>query len=1451
MKRLLRAFPVLLSLTAATPIATGPMVTAPALIGGAVGLAVISRPAPAAAQDDDGGSRLERLIEDTLSGAGRSVQITGFRGLLSSEATLERMTISDSEGVWLTLEDATLDWNRSALLRGQLDVTKLTATRINVARAPISEGSAPSPEASGFALPDIPVAILIDELAIDRVELGETLLGEPVVLTLDGQAQLQGGEGQATLSIERLDGKAGSLNLTGSYANASRNLALDLGLSEGEGGIVARLASLPGAPPLSLSVTGEGPLDDFTADIALRTEDEDRLAGQVTLRGSDDGAQAFAADISGDLRPLLPEEHRDFFGPRQALRAAGALAADGSLALDELSLDTAMLTLSGDARIGADGWPLRLRLEGDVASDDGSPVRLALPGNETLIDSATLQLDFDADEGDAFTLDMRAQGLERPDLSLQTARISGTGAITRAGDAALPGQVIGDLAISVQELDFADAALARAAGDAAEGTLSFEWTQGEPLALRDIALAAAGLDMSGGVTFSGLETGSHPTVATDLRLVADDISRFSDLAGRPLTGAADVALSGQVQPVAGRFDLVIEGEADGLSAGIEQVDGLLDGRIALMIEAARDETGTFLRSLNLDGQWIDLTADAELRSDASTGRFDLTLPRLDRVQPGLEGSASLGGTLSETAQAWMIDFTADGPGAARANGQLEAQKSETGIAAVGFDGKASVDRLAVFADLAGLPLGGSVAFDGRARYGLQSGTISAEGDLVTQDLTTGITEADGLLAGRTTFGVKLDRTGESITLERLTADGPGLTLDARGQILPKGSNGSFELLIPELARLERGISGEARLDGTLSESETAWLLDFTGSGPGGANAEGRVSAEKAGTGLEVGTVRFNGQAGVTSLAAYAPLAGRSLGGGLSFDGTASYDVPGGAFGAEGQLVTRNLAVGIDAADRLLGGTGTLRMDVSGTRDGDFTIRRLDFNGPEITADVTGSAGPQNSDIRFDVALRDLGVIVAQLPGRATAQGSLSASGSGPWQVNTAITAPGGTGAQVNGSVAKNFGTANLSIDGNVPLSLANRLIEPNLLSGMAQLNLRLNGPLQPSSLSGSVRVAGAEMVLPGPALTLNDVDLSVDLGGNTAQINSTASLSSGGGLQARGTIGMAAPYTADLRVRLLDLVVEDRRLYQAQLGGAVTVKGPLLTGPQIGGKIEIDQAEVRIPETGLGPGSRSFVLTHINEPNDVHVTRDRAGLLERAAKSAGPGYVLPLNLAISAPARIFIRGRGLDAELGGEVLLSGTSANVIPQGRFDLVRGRLDILGQRLTLDEASLQLTGDFDPTLRVVATTERDGTTITVTIEGQPSDPEVSFSSSPSRPQEEVLALLLFGRDVGTLSPLQALRIAAAVNTLSGRGGTGIVENLRMGFGLDDLDVTTDEEGNAGLKLGKYINENIYTDVAVGSDGETEIDLNIKISPNVTARGSVDSTGNTGLGVFFEKDY
>lgn len=122
---------------------------------------------------------------------------------------------------------------------------------------------------------------------------------------------------------------------------------------------------------------------------------------------------------------------------------------------------------------------------------------------------------------------------------------------------------------------------------------------------------------------------------------------------------------------------------------------------------------------------------------------------------------------------------------------------------------------------------------------------------------------------------------------------------------------------------------------------------------------------------------------------------------------------------------------------------------------------------------------------------------------------------------------------------------------------------------------------------------------------------------------------------------------------------------------------------------------------------------------------------------------------------------------------------------------------------------------------------------------------------PEEEVLSQLLFGRGLDTITPLQAVQLANALAVLAGRGGEGVIANLRNRFGLDDLDLQTDAEGNVEVRAEKYLTDKVYTDVSVGDAGKTSINLNLDISDTLRARGSVASDGESTLGIYFERDY
>lgn len=1372
----------------------------------ALALALCTLPLAAAAQDDR--DRITRFLEENLSGAGRDVVITGFRGALSSRATMDRMTIADSRGVWVTLDGVVLDWNRLAVLRGNISINELTAQAITVDRAPVAgPGAVPSPEAPGFALPDLPVSVNIGRIGAVKVVLGEALLGQQVTGRLEASAALAGGEGRGSLVIDRLDGPTGRIALDASYANASRQLVLSLDMAEAAGGLAATALGLPGAPATELTVQGAGPLANFNADLRLATDGAERLAGKVTLQGAGNGDTRFAARLGGDIAPLLLPDHAAFFGPEVRLAAAGVSEAGGRLALSSFDLAARSLALRGAAVIGADGLPEKVDVTGRIADPGGGPVLLPLSaGDPTRVQSADIALTYDLQAGEGWTAGATVVALQRADMEIDGLELRGSGRITRAAGGNAAPVVGGSFAFAAEGLAPVDPALSAALGPRVSGNLTAWWQRGAGVVnIGRLALAGDGYGAAVSGRIDGLESGF--ALAGKVAGQAADLSRFSGLAGRPLGGAGAFDFDASGSPLGGEFDIAGTVTGTGLSAGVAELDNLLRGEATVALSAARGADGTVLRDLT-----VTTATGARLaaRGTVATGGGDLTadldLPDLSALGP------PYGGSLRGTA---------------------------------GFTGT---------------PAAGRVTLAGRSA-----------------DLRTGVAQADGLLRGTGTLDLDVAFDGDRLTVARGEVVTAQLRADVRGQYAPEGADLTADFALPDAGVMGPGYGGALRGTAALTGTPRDARLVVTGTGRDLAVGAGAVDGllrgetvldiDAAVTGARVVFDRANlGNAQVTaavtgtydpagsdllarvalpSLAALGPGYGGALQAEARFEGTP----------AQGRVALdgsgRNVTVSQPEADRLLRGDSTVRLR-AGLQDGRLQIDEARLRTPQIDAQATGAVTGEARRLQVEARLVNLGVLLPEFPGPLTVAGSVADDGRG-YDLNLTARGPGGIDARTAGRVDAGFGRADLSIGGTAQAGLANAFLGDRALDGQLGFDLRLTGPLALASLSGPVRLSGGRLADPGLPFSLTGLGGTATLGGGSVRLAAEAGVSSGGRLAVSGTAGLAPPFAGNLALRLQDVILRDPQLYVTRLAGDITVAGPLAGGAVIGGEIRLDDTELRIPSTGLGGTGDLPGLRHVNEPAPVRQTRARAGLLGEGggsgAASGGGDYAL--DLRVRSVNRIFVRGRGLDAEIGGAVQLAGTLGNIVAAGGFSLIRGRLDILGKRLTLARADIGLEGDLMPRLDIVASSTSDGIAASVVITGRADAPEVTFESTPSLPQDEVLAQLLFGQGLDNLSAFQALQLASAVATLAGRGGTGIVGRLRRGFGLDDLDVATSADGESTVRAGKYLARDIYSEVEVQSGGKSKVTLNLDLKRGLTARGAVDSEGNAALGLFLERDY
>jgi translocation and assembly module TamB len=331
-------------------------------------------------------------------------------------------------------------------------------------------------------------------------------------------------------------------------------------------------------------------------------------------------------------------------------------------------------------------------------------------------------------------------------------------------------------------------------------------------------------------------------------------------------------------------------------------------------------------------------------------------------------------------------------------------------------------------------------------------------------------------------------------------------------------------------------------------------------------------------------------------------------------------------------------------------------------------------------------------------------------------------------------------------------------------------------------------------------------------------------------------------------------FPADLSLKLDNGRYVDPGLVTAEVDADLKVSGPLAStsaSALISGQVSINKADVSIPE--YLPGAIPPVdVRHINASKAIQQQVAELGGEVSQTQTQQKTFPPRLDIVLSAPGRIFIRGRGLDAELQGNLKIVGTTASPQAIGAFGLKRGQLDILTRRLIFSRGNATFEGSLTPVLDFAATTVVSDTTITVTVSGEADDPQIAFSSSPELPQDEVLALLLFGKSVGNLSPTQVARLAAAIATLTGGSDNGPLATIRKSLGLDAIDINTDGDNGPSVAVGKYINDNIYVGVEQGTGtGSSRVKVDIDLDRGLKVRGEVGADGSSKAGIFFEREY
>jgi translocation and assembly module TamB len=451
------------------------------------------------------------------------------------------------------------------------------------------------------------------------------------------------------------------------------------------------------------------------------------------------------------------------------------------------------------------------------------------------------------------------------------------------------------------------------------------------------------------------------------------------------------------------------------------------------------------------------------------------------------------------------------------------------------------------------------------------------------------------------------------------------------------------------------------------------------------------------------------------------------------------------------------------------------------------------------------------------------------------------------QIKGKLSAGPNFAAALIGSVALNpAGPLDLKLSGAGDLSLLDPLLTAAGRRARGKLSLEgtLAGTVKAPQIKGTAQLAQGEAQDYGLGARIEDINALLRLENGQLHIEQCAARAGAGHIELSGVLAQDAPLHLRLQARQAQILSSDRLAVNLNADLSLSQAGqqPL----SIAGKVRVNRAELRLPERAP---ARVAVL-------DARVPGAPPPPPPKPAPKLG------LEVSISAPGEIFLRGRGLDAELEGRVQLRGSLEDPKPEGVFTLRRGQFTLAGQTLIFNKGEVGLNGGklTDPSLDFTATTTRGNVSASLALTGTASKPKIVLSGEPALPQDEVLAQLLFGRNASSLGPLELAQIGAALASLTGvTSGIGdSLDRVRQGLSLDRLSVSSDKTG-AKLEGGRYIAPGVYLGAQQGLSGaQTQGKVQVDISRHLKLEGSLGAAAATSthsaagsVGIRYEYEY
>ncbi|QEL22649.1 hypothetical protein FQV39_08770 [Bosea sp. F3-2] len=1395
------------------------------------------------------------LISKALSSDTSQVSIGAVNGALSSDVEIRDIVLSDRDGVWLRLDRVRLIWTRSALLLRRLDVDRLEIGKLEVLRKPAPQPAGTAPPSNEPILPELPLKVILRAFQLNELVLGEPVVGVAARLSATGAARLGPPNEGLDLKLEakRLD-MGGTFDVTLSFVPESTRLRLAAKLDEPAGGLISKAAGLPGEPPVKLDLNGDGPLDSFRSNLTFTAGPTIGAEGSATLNRAGVERQ-LALALDARIEGLVPAPVAPVFAGSTRLDGAVGFRDDGGVDIRNLALVSALARLDVLGRYNADKT---LDLRVSASSRPNANGRTIASGTEIG------KLAFDATIRGPAAGPTVVATLDAQDAKMPVGQFGKVGLTFNATPTGIIGEPGTRIALTsdgeASGIVLTDKALARAVGDRVtftlrgiaqdDGTADFETLK--------LALSGVELDYKGKL--------GQARMLGKLKAVLPDLSRLSGLAERPLGGRAEVTADLDATPRLNNYTATLDGKAERLATGTAVVDRLLAGNLTLSGRVNALAGDYTVNGLRVAGQHAAFTADGSLGRQQSSLKLALALPDLKRADPRLSGRGDI--TAEITGPQNRLDATAR---IAVANATALARPIQ----------RLTID--AVAKDLQGA-LNASVALNGEVDAKPATGRIQLarqpddSWNLSSLDLSIGSVRLNGGLtldpasraAGRLTLAARnlddlsalaLTKLGGQLDADIILATPDGrqdVDLTAQGARLV-GPSISIDKLDARLGA--RDIYGRPMLDAAVAidravaAGETISAIRFDSKGAPDASAFA-LSANARGFALKGAGRLVPGEPLKLEIASFDA---RRDGRAITLANPASLSFP--TSGVE----IAGLALMIDKGRVTLDGRAGETLDLR------FTARDVPLAAARIASPNLNLSGTLNAEAQVKGKPGDLAgpwkLRVAQLVTPETRQAGLppvEITGEGAFKgdatsVSATVNAGRGASLTLRGTAPLNAtGPLDLSAQGRVDAVLANPVLAVNgqRVTGSVAIDMRAGGTASAPRLSGNATLSNGSFTDALQGIRLNAIEARVAANGDNLTIErASARAPNGGTISASGQVKVdpAAGFPGNIRIRGDRAQLVSSGLVTAVAGMDLDISGPLAQRPRIGGRIDIVSLEVSVPDRL--PASLRPVdgIKHVNARGTAaaRLAAERKARQARGRGRAAPAFDAALALTVSAPNRVFIRGRGIDAELGGEIRVGGTSSAPALDGGFELRRGRLNVLTQRLNFSRGRLTFAGGLIPELDFVAETSAGDVTAKIIVSGPADQPSFAFTSQPELPQDEVLSRLLFARASGSLSPFQALQLAQAAAQFAGGGGDDTFERLRKSLGVDNLDI---QMGAGGPTVGasRYISDNVSVGVKVGTKPEDSgVSVGIDVTKRLKLQAETGADGSAAVGIGAEWEY